>query len=116
MFYRIINKIVRNNKLKYRRTVDCFSLENGKVFDNDKIGKLSVVLMIGGKYSFIIEIDGNKKYLDGLSDFLASFLFSILAENLNKYSFPDTLKQMYYDYEKIQEIIEELRNNENSTN
>ena len=116
MFYRIINKIVRNNKLKYRRTVDCFSLENEKVFDNDKIGKLSVVLMIGGKYSFIIEIDGNKKYLDGLSDFLASFLFSIFAESLNKYSFPDALKEMYHAYEKIQEFEKGLKNNENSTN
>jgi hypothetical protein len=72
--------------------------------------------MIGGKYSFIIEINGHKKYLDGLSDYFALFLLSNLMYNLSDHSFADALKEMCHSYEKIQEIRKELKNNENSTN
>lgn len=106
----LLLKIAQSNKLIYSCNLYCYRLENEK-----KCG-LAVVFMIGGKYSFIIEIDGHKKYLDGLSDYFVLFLLSNLMYNLNDHSFADSLKEMCHSYEKIQEIIKELKNNENSAN
>lgn len=114
MLYKLINKllfgIAERYKLIYSCNLNCFRLEN------EKKCRLAVVFMIGGKYSFIIEIDGHKKYLDGLSDYFTLFLLSNLMYNLNDHSFADSLKEMCHSYEKIQEIIKELKNNENSAN
>lgn len=107
MLYKFINKqlfkIAERNNLNYSYTVNCFNLEN------ENSCKLSVILMIGGKYSFIIEINGYKKYLGGLSDYFTLFLLSNLIDNLNDKSFPNALKEMYHTYEKIQEIEKELK-------
>lgn len=113
MLCKLINKlfiIAEKNNLNYSYNLYCFNLENENGY------KLSVIFTIGGKYSFIIEINGHKKYLDGLSDYFTLFLLSNLIDNLNNHSFPNALKEMYYTHEKIQEIKKELKNNENSTN
>lgn len=114
MIYKLINKqlfeIAKRNNLNYSYNLSCFNLEN------ENSCKLSVVFMIGGKYSFIIEINGHKKYLGGLSDYFTLFLLSNLMDNLNDKSFPNALKEMCHSHEKIQEIIKELKDNENSTN
>lgn len=114
MLYKLINKqlfeIAKRNKLNYNYNLICSNLEN------ENGCRLSVVFMIGGKYSFIIEINGHKKYLAGLSDYFTFFLLSNLIYNLNNHSFADALKEMCHSHEKIQETIKELKNNENSTN
>lgn len=108
MLYKLINKqfleIAEKNKLNYNYNLTCFNLEN------ENGCELSVIFMIGGKYSFIIKINGHKKYLDGLSDSFTLFLLSNFIDNLNNYSFADALKEMYRVYEKIQEFIKELKN------
>lgn len=113
MTYKLINKlfeIAERNKLNYNYNLTCLNLEN-------KNGcRLLVVFMIGGKYSFIIEINGHKKYLAGLSDYFTFFLLSNLIYNLNNHSFADALKEMYRVCEKIQEIKKELKGDANSTN
>ena len=120
MIYKLINKqlfeMAERNKLNYNYNSNCFKLENEKVFDNDKIGKLSIVFMTIGTYAIMIEIDDNKKCLGRVSDVKTLFLLSVLRDNLNNSSFPNALKEMYRSYEKMQEIIKELENNENSTN
>lgn len=107
MMYKLINKqlseIVERNNLNYSYNSRCFKLEN------ENGCKLSVIFTIGGKYSFIIEINGHKKYLDGLSDYFTLFLLSNLIDNLNNHSFADALKEMYHTHEKIQEIEKELK-------
>lgn len=114
MLYTCIRKqlleIAQNNKLSYNYNLICFNLEN------ENGCRLSVIFIIGGKYSFIIEINGHKKYLDGLSDYFTLFLLSNLMYNLNDHSFADALKGMCHSHEEIQKIIRELKNNENSTN
>lgn len=114
MIYKLINKqlfeIAKRNNLNYNYTINCFNLEN------ENGCKLSVIFMIGGKYSFIIEINGYKKYLGGLSDYFTLFLLYDFMDNLNDKSFPNALKEMYHTYEKIQEIVKELKSDENSTN
>lgn len=114
MIYGLINKqlfeIVGKNNLNYNYTVNCVNLEN------ENSCKLSVVFTIGGKYSFIIEINGYEKYLGGLSDVKTLFLLLVLRNNLNDKSFPDALKEMYHTHEKIQEIEKELKSDANSTN
>lgn len=113
MLCKLINqlfKIAERNNLNYSYNLNCFNLEN------ENGCKLSVIFTIGGIYSFIIEINGYKKYLGGLSDYFTLFLLSILIDNLNDKSFPNALKEMYHTYEKIQEIEKEFKNNENSTN
>jgi hypothetical protein len=102
--------MARSDKLTYSYNLNCFRLED------EKKCRLAVTFMKGGKYSFIIEIDGHKKYLDGLSDYFTLFLLSNLVYNLTDHSFTDALKEMCHSYEKIQEIEKELKNNENSTN
>lgn len=104
-------EIAERNNLNYSYNASCLKLENG----NDKISRLSIVLAIG-TYTLMIEIDGDKKYLGGVSDFKILFLLSVLRDNLNDKSFPDALKEMYHTHEKIQEIEKELKDNENSTN
>jgi len=112
MMYTLINKqlleIAERNKLNYNYNLTCFNLENENGY------RLSVIFMIGGKYSFIIEINGHKKYLAGLSDAGLSdvetlFLLWALRDNLNDKSFPNALKEMYHTHEKIQETIKELK-------
>lgn len=103
-------KIAQNYKLNYRCTLNCFTLEN------EKNSSLSVAFNIGCYYSFIIKNDGCTKYLDKLSDFKTLYLLCVLEDNLNVYPFSNALKEMYNVYKKIQEIEEELKNNENSTN
>jgi hypothetical protein len=117
---KLINKqlfeIAERNKLNYSYNSICFKLENEKVFDSDKIGKLVITFMTIGTFAIAIEIDGNKKYLGRMSDVITLFLLGILRDNLNDHSFDDALKEMCHSYEKIQGIIKELKNNENSTN
>lgn len=113
MLSELINKLLKiaeRNNINYNYNLYCFNLENENGY------KLSVVFMMGGKYSFIIEINGHIKYLDGLSDYFTSFLLSNLIDDLNNHSFADALKKMYRVYEKIQEIIKELKSDANSTN
>lgn len=116
MLYKLINKllfeIVERYNLNYSYNSRCFKLEN----DNDKISRLSIVFMTIGTYALMIEIDGDKKCLDRVSDDIVVFLLSILMDNLNDKSFPNALKEMCHTYEKIQEIAKELKNNENSAN
>lgn len=107
---KLLLKIAQSKNLIYNYDLYCFRLED------EKKCKLAVTFMIGRKYSFIIEINGHKKYLDGLSDYFTLFLLSNLMYNLTDYSFADALKEMCRSHEKIQEIIKELKNNENSTN
>lgn len=120
MMYKLINKqlleIAERNKLNYSYNSKCFELENEKVFDNDKIGKLSIMFITIGSYTLTIEIDGNKKCLGKVSDVQTLFLLCILKDKLNDNSFADALKEMCHSHEKIQETIKELKDNENSTN
>jgi hypothetical protein len=120
MINKLINKqlfeIAERNKLNYSYNSICFKLENGEVFDNDKIGKLIISFITIGTFAIVIEIDGNKKSLGKISDVKTLFLLCILRDKLNDNSFPDALKEMCRSYEKIQETIEEIKNNENSTN
>jgi len=120
MMYKLINKqlfeIAERNKLTYSYNSICFKLENGKVFNSDKICKLAISFITIGTFDIMIEIDGNKKYLGRISDVKTLFLLGILRDNLNDNSFADALKEMCRSYEKIQETIRELKNNENSTN
>lgn len=113
MLYDIINKqlfeIAKRNNLNYSCNLSCFNLENENGY------RLSVLLMIGGKYSLIIKINGYKKHLVA-SDCFTLFLLSNFMHNLNNHSFVDALKEMCHLHEKIQETIKELKNNENSTN
>ena len=123
MMYKLIRKqlfeIAERNKLNYSYNskcfTKCFKLENEKVFDNDKIGKLSIMSITIGTYILAIEI-GNKKYLVKVSDVETLFLLCILRDKLKDNSFPNALKEMCHSHEKIQEIIKELKDNENSTN
>lgn len=116
MTYKLIAKqlleIAERNKLNYSYNSICFKLENG----NDKISRLSIVFMTIGTYALRIEINGNKKYLGRVSDVKTLFLLFVLRDNLNDKSFPNALKEMCRSHEKIQEIIKELENNENSAN
>lgn len=120
MIYKLINKqlveIAERNKLNYSYNPNCFKLENEKVFDNDKIGKLSIRFITIGIYTLAIEIDGNKKCLGKVSDVETLFLLCILRDKLNDNSFPNALKEMCHQHEKIQKTIKELKDNENSTN
>lgn len=120
MLNKLINKqlfeIAERNKLNYSYNSVCFKLENGKVFDNDKIGKLVITFKTIGTYVIMIEIDGNKKCLGRISDIRTLFLLSILRDKLNDNPFPNALKEMCRSHEKMQEIIKELKDNENSTN
>ena len=113
MMYKLINKqlleIAERNKLNYSYNSKCFKLENEKVFDNDKIGKLSIIFTTIGTYTLAIEIDGNKKCLGKVSDVQTLFLLCILKDKLNDNSFADALKEMCHSHEKIQEIIKELK-------
>lgn len=115
MIYKLINKqlfeIAERNKINYSYNSNCF-----KLFDNDKICRLSIAFMTIGTYAIMIEIDGNKKCLGRVSDVQTLFLLSILRDNLNNNSFPNALKEMCRSHKKIQEIIKELKDNENSTN
>lgn len=114
MLYKLINKqlleIAERNNLNYSYNSSCFNLENENGY------RLSVLLMIGGKYSLIIEINSYKKHLAGLSDCFTLFLLCILKDKLNDNSFADALKEMCHSHEKIQKTIKELKDNENSTN
>lgn len=107
MTYKLINKqlveIAERNNLNYNYNLYCFNLEN------ENGCKLSVVFMIGGKYSFIIKINGDEKYLGGVSDVETLFLVCILRDKLNDNSFADALKEMCHSHEKIQETIKELK-------
>ena len=120
MLYKLINKqlfeIAERNNLNYSYNSRCFKLKNEKVFDNDKIGKLSIRFITIGTYILTIEIDGNKKCLGKVSDVETLFLLCILRDKLNDNSFPNALKEMCHSHERIQEIIKELKDNENSTN
>jgi hypothetical protein len=111
--YKLINKqlfeIAERNKLNYSYNSTCFKLD-------DKNSKLVIAFMTIGTYTIMVEINGNKKCLGRISDTMTLFLLGILRDNLNDNSFPDALKEMCHSYEKIQEIIRELKNNENSTN
>ena len=117
MMYKLINKqlleIAERNKLNYSYNskcfTKCFKLENEKVFDNDKIGKLSIMFTIIGTYTLTIEIDGNKKYLGKVSDVETLFLLYVLRDKLNDNSFPNALKEMCHQREKAQKIIKELK-------
>ena len=119
--YKLINKqlleIAERNKLNYGYYSSKYSeLENEKVFDTDKIGKLSIMFMTIGTYTLAIEIDGNKKCLGKISDVETLFLLRVLRDKLKDNSFPNALKEMCHSHEKIQKTIKELKNNENSTN
>ena len=85
MIYKLINKqlleIAESNKLNYSYNPKCFKLENEKVFNNDKIDKLSIILTTIGTYTLAIEIDGNKKCLGKVSDVETLFLLYILRIN-----------------------------------
>ena len=124
MIHKLINiqllEIAKRNKLNYSYNskcfTKCFKLENEKVFDNDKIGKLSIMLTTIGTYTLAIEIDGNKKCLGKVSDVQTLFLLCILKGKLNDNSFADALKEMCHSHEEIQKTIKELKYNENSTN
>jgi hypothetical protein len=120
MIYKLINKqlfeIAERNKLNYSYNSTRFKLESETVSDSAKIGKLVIEFMTIGIYVIVIEIDGNKKCLGKISDVKTLFLLCILRDKLNDNSFPDALKEMCRSYEKIQETIEEIKNNENSTN
>lgn len=78
--------------------------------------KLVIAFKTIGTYVIMIEIDGNKKYLGRISEVETLFLLSILRDKLNDNSFADALKEMCRSHERIQEIIKELKDNENSTN
>ena len=114
-YNKLINKqlfeIAEKNKINYSYNSKCF-----KLFDNDKISKLSIMFITIGTYTLSIEIDGNKKYLGKVSDVLTLFLLCVLRDKLKDNSFPNALKEMCHSHEKIQEIIKELKDNENSTN
>lgn len=113
MMNKLINKqlleIAEKNKLNYSYNSKCFKLENEKAFDNDKIGKLSIMFITIGTYTLTIEIDGNKKCLGRVSDVETLFLLWALRDNLNDKSFADALKEMCHSHEKLQEIIKELK-------
>ena len=113
MMNKLINKqlleIAERNKLNYSSNSKCFKLENEKVFDNDKIGKLSIMLTTIGTYTLTIEIDGNKKCLSKVSDVETFFLLCVLRDKLNDNSFPNALKEMCHQYEEIQKTIKELK-------
>ena len=120
MIHKLINKqlleIAERNKLNYSYNPNCFKLENEKVFDNDKISRLSITFMTIGTYTLAIEIDDDKKCLGKVSDVETLFLLCILRDKLNDNSFPNALKEICHSHERIQEIIKELKDNENSTN
>lgn len=108
MMYKLINKqlleIAERNKLNYSYNSKCFELENEKVFDNDKIGKLSIMFITIGSYTLTIEIDGNKKCLGKVSDVRTFFLLCILKDKLNDNSFADALKEMCHSHEKYKKL------------
>lgn len=104
--------IAERHKLNYSYNSNCF-----KLFDDDKIGKLSIIIIGEISTAFMIEIDGNEKYLSRASDFRILYLLSVLGNRLNNgSSFSNALKEMWTTHEKIQKIEKELKSNENSTN
>lgn len=116
MTYKFIDEqlfgTAERHKLNYSYNSNCF-----KLFDDDKIGKLSITIISEKSTTFIIEIDGSEKHLSRASDFQILYLLSVLGNRLNNgSSFSNALKEMWTTHEKIQEIEKELKNNANSTN
>lgn len=109
MTYKFMNEqlfgTAEKHKLNYSYNLNCF-----KLFDDDKIGKLSITIIGEILTTFMIEIDGNEKYLSRASDFQILYLLSVLENRLNNSSsFSNALKEMWTTHEKIQEIEKELK-------
>lgn len=109
MTYKFMNEqlfgTAEKHKLNYNYNLNCF-----KLFDDDKIGKLSITIIGEILTTFMIEIDGNEKYLSRASDFQILYLLSVLENRLNNgSSFSNALKEMWTTHEKIQEIEKELK-------
>lgn len=121
MLYKLIAKqlheITQMQKLNYCYDASYFKIENERIFDNDKIGSMTV-MFTGTMYSITVEIDGHIEYWDRLSDVQTLYLMYVLKDSLKDFPFPYALKVMRRKYKETEKALRELmeENNENSTN
>ena len=107
--FKIKQEIKQGYELTYNHSLSRFKLESGK-------NSITVIFIANSPYVLVVDVNDNIEYLNKLFDVQVLYLLYILKDKLKNRSFSDALRKMLGQYKKIQETIERIKENENSTN